>query len=457
LSAKWYNGDMGENFVSFDRDTLFLMPPSVQDWLPENHLARFVVDVVSNLDVRPLRDSYAGRGSAAYHPEMLVALLFYAYATGLRASRKIETATYESVAFRYIAANTHPDRDTIASFRRRFFPHLEALFNQILTFAKELGCLEVGRVSLDGTKIKASASKHRALSLKGADKLEVRLKREVRRMLELAEEADSADERGSEVDIPNEIARREDRLKAIAEAKERIKAREAERQAQERAEHQEMRADCNRLQKSSGHKIRGPKSRKSEVRPHAQINLTDPESRIMPSSEGFVQAYNGQAAVDTDSMLIVSAALSQRPTDRRLFKPMLQRLSELSVGKPRELVADAGYFSELNVELCAESGIVPYIVPKRDRHHWGLRRFHVPKAPKPGASAVTQMLYRLRTKEGRKIYALRKCTVEPVFGNLKRALGFRQFLVRGYEKSSGEYLLACTAWNIKRLHTLAMA
>ena len=448
---------MAENFVSFDRDTLFLMPPSVQDWLPEKHLARFVVDVVSNLDVRPLRDSYSGRGSAAYHPEMLVALLFYAYATGLRASRKIEAATYESVAFRYIAANTHPDRDTIAAFRRRFFPHLEGLFNQILMFAKELGCLEVGRVSLDGTKIKASASKHRALSLKGADKLEVRLKREVRRMLELAEEADAADEQGDEVDIPEEIARREDRLKAIAQAKERIKAREAERQAQEQAEHKEMMADRNRLQKSAGHKIRAPEAPKNGVRPQAQINLTDPESRIMPSSEGFVQAYNGQAAVDTDSMLIVSAELSQRPADRRLLKPMLSKLSALPVGKPRELVADAGYFSELNVELCVESGIVPYIVPKRDRHHWGLRRFHVPKAPNPRASAVTQMLYRLRTKEGRKIYALRKCTVEPVFGNLKRAMGFRQFLVRGYEKASGEYLLACTAWNIKRLHTLAMA
>jgi transposase len=447
---------MVENFVSFDRDTLFLMPPSVQDWLPEKHLARFVVDVVSNLDVRPLRDSYSGRGSAAYHPEMLVALLFYAYATGVRASRKIEAATYDSVAFRYIAANAHPDRDTIAAFRRRFFPHLEGLFNQILMFAKELGCLEVGRVSLDGTKIKASASKHRALSLKGAEKLEVQLKREVRRMLELAEQADAADEQSGDADIPNEIARREDRLKAIAEAKERIKARETERQAQEQAEHQEMLADHKRLQESTGHTIRRPELRKKDVREQAQINLTDPESRIMPSSEGFVQAYNGQAAVDTASMLIVSAALSQRPTDRRLLKPMLRKLAALPTGKPQELVADAGYYSEINVELCIESAILPYIIPKRDRHHWGLRRFHVPKAPKPEASGVTQMLYRLRTKEGRAIYALRKSTVEPVFGNLKRALNFRQFLLRGHEKAGGEFLLACTAWNIKRLHKLAM-
>ncbi len=448
---------MGDNFVSFDRDTLFLMPPSVQDWLPEKHLARFVVDVVSRLDLRPLRDSYSGRGSAAYHPEMMVALLFYSYATGLRASRKIEAATYESVAFRYIAANTHPDRDTICAFRRRFFPHLEALFNQILIVAKELGCLEVGRVSLDGTKIKANASKHRALSLKGANRLEVQLKREVRRMLELAEAADSADERDGGIDIPAEIARREDRLKAIAEAQERIKAREAERQTQEHVEYRDVVADRDRIAEKIGRKIRAPKRPKDCVRPEAQVNLTDPESRIMPSSEGFVQAYNGQAAVDTGSLLIVGAELSQRPIDCRLLKPMLRKLTALPVGKPHELLADAGYFSELNVELCVESGVVPYIAPKRDRHHWGLRRFRVPKAPKPGASALAQMLYRLRTPEGRAIFALRKCTVEPVFGNLKRALGFRQFLLRGHRKASGEFLLGCTAWNLKRLHTLAMA
>ncbi len=448
---------MADNFVSFDRDTLFLMPPSVQDWLPEKHLARFVVDVVSHLDVRLLREAYAGRGSAAYHPEMLVALLFYAYATGLRASRKIEAATYDSVAFRYIAANSHPNRDTISAFRRRFFPHLEALFNQILVFAKELGCLEVGRVSLDGTKIKANASKHRALSLQGADRLEVRLKREVRRMLELAEEADLADEQSGDVDIPEEIARREDRLKAIAEAKERIKAREVERQRQEHVDFEEMSADRDRIEAMNGRKIKGPERPKKGVRPQAQINLTDPQSRIMPSSEGFVQAYNAQAAVDTASMLIVAAQLSQRPTDRRLLKPMLRKLAATPVGKPQELLADAGYFSELNVELCVESNVVPYIVPKRDRHHWGLRRFSLPKAPKSGASALAHMLYRLRTKEGRAIYALRKCTVEPVFGNLKRAMCFRQFLLRGYEKASGEFLLGCAAWNIKRLHTLATA
>jgi transposase len=449
---------MADNFVSYDRDTLFLMPPSVQEWLPEKHLARFVVDLVAQLDLRRLRDSYDGRGSAAYHPEMLVALLFYAYANGVRASRKIANSTYDSVAFRYIAANKHPDHDTIAAFRRRFLPYLESIFNEILQLAKELKCLEVGRVSLDGTKIKASASKHRALSLKGADRLEAQLRREVRRMFELAEEADQADEAaGDQFDLPAELARREDRLKAIAEAKARIKAREAERQTQDQTDHEEALADRERIEESTGKKMksRPPKGPKKGVRPDAQLNLTDAESRIMPSHEGFVQGYNAQAAVDTKSMLIVAAELSQRPTDRRLIKPMLRKLASLPVGRAEAIIADAGYFSELNVELCAESGFVPYIVPKRNRHYWGLRHWKTPKAPGPRASELTKMLYRLRTAEGRAIYALRKCTVEPVFGILKRAMGFRQFLLRGFRKASGEYLLACNAWNIKRLHTMS--
>jgi transposase len=452
---------MADNFVSYDRETLFLMPPSMQEWLPPEHLARFVVELVTQLDLRVLRESYAGRGSAAYHPEMLVALLFYGYATGVRSSYKIAAATYDSVAFRYIAANKHPDQDTIATFRRRFLPYLDAIFNEILRLAKELKCLEIGRVSLDGTKIKASASKHRALSLKGADRIEAHLRREVKRMLELAEEADQADEAAGRPDfqLPAELARREDRLKAIAEAKARIREREAERQTQEQADHDEALADRKRIEQKTGKKMksRPPERPKKGVRPDAQLNLTDAESRIMPSHEGFIQGYNAQAAVDTDSMLIVGAELSQRPTDRRLIKPMLRKLSALPIGKVSEVIADAGYFSELNVELCVESGITPYIVAKRNRHHWGLRHWKIPKAPGPRASALTKMLHRLRTPEGRAIYALRKHTVEPVFGILKQVLGFRQFLLRGFRKARGEYLLGCSAWNIRRLHTMVTA
>ena len=283
---------MSGNFVSLDRDTLFLMPPSVQDWLPEEHLARFVVEVVSKLDFRSMKAEYDGRGSAAYHPEMLVALLFYGYATGVRSSRKLERATYESVAFRYIAANTHPDHETIAAFRRRFLPHLNGIFDRILLLAQEMKLLQIGRVSLDGTKIKANASKHRAFSLQGAAQIKARLQREVKRMLELAEEADRADEAaGQELDIPRELAHREDRLKAIDEAMARIKAREAERVQQDEAEHQEILDDRARIEGKNGKKMqsRPPQRAKKGVRPQAQLNLTDAESRIMSTSDGFVQ------------------------------------------------------------------------------------------------------------------------------------------------------------------------
>lgn len=448
---------MNNNFVSFDRDTLFLMPPSVQDWVGQDHLARFVVDIVAQLDLRAICESYNGRGSAAYHPRMLVALLFYAYATGIRASRKIEAATYESVPFRYIAANTHPDHDTIATFRLRFMPQLRTLFDQILILAKEMHCLEVGKVSLDGTKIKANASKHRALSMKGIDRERARLRRLVDRMFELAEEADREDEQ-SGFNLPAELQTQEGRLKAIAEAKERIRAREVEQEAQDQRDWEEILADRERIAQINGRNLesRPPKRPKKGDHPNPQLNLTDEESRIMPSADGFVQGYNAQLAVDS-AMFILAADVSQRPTDRRLLKPMLEQLTELPIDMPDELLADAGYYSELNVELCVEAGLTPYIPPKRDRHHWGLRHWKVPKDPGPHASALKKMLHRLRTTTGRETYALRKQTVEPVIGNLKRAMKFRQFLLRGHQKVKGEWLLACTAWNIRHLHALKTA
>lgn len=260
------------------------------------------------------------------------------------------------------------------------------------------------------------------------------------------------------MDLPAELQRREDRLKAIAAARERIKAREAERRSQEEQEREEILADRRRIEEANGRKLasRPPERPAKSERSDPQLNLTDAESRIMPSSEGFVQGYNAQVAVESSSMLILACDVSQRPTDRRLLKPMLQQLSELPVGKPEAIIADAGYFSELNVELCAEAGFVPYIPPKRDRHHWGLRHWKVPKAPGPRPSALEEMLYRLRTRAGRAIYALRKQTVEPVFGNIKRAMGFRQTLLRGKRKVEGEFTLACIAWNIRHLHAMAV-
>ncbi len=430
------------------------MPPSVQDWLPKGHLARFVVELVEQLDLRVLRESYAGRGSAAYHPEMLVALLFYGYATGIRASRKIEAATYESVPFRFIAANTHPDHDTISDFRARFLPQLKNIFEQLLVVAGESGSLKVGTVSVDGTKIRANASKHNALSLKRAGELQRRFRREAERMLELAEQADREDT-GDGFELPAELERREDRIAAIKAAVERIRVREAERVAKEKAERTETDAERAELEAANGRRFKSrPKRNKIKPRDNPQLNLTDEDSNVMRSGDGFVQAYNGQLAVDVDSMLIVGAHLSQRGTDVRELKPALEYLTHLPVGKPAALIADAGYFSELNIERCAALGIEPLISFRREKHHWGLAHWRKPTLPKPDASVFDIMRYRLKTPEGRRIYSRRKCTVEPVIGNLKRSMGFRQFLLRGIEKTSAEWMLACASWNVRRLHAL---
>lgn len=446
---------MPRNFRSFDRETMFLMPPSIQDWLPKGHLARFVVEIVEQLDLGALCESYAGRGSAAYHPEMLVALLFYGYATGVRASRRIESATYESVPFRFIAANTHPDHDTIADFRARFLPQLTEIFEQLLVIADEMGCLKVGEVSIDGTKIRANASKHNALSLSRANQLERRFQREAQRMLELAEAADREDQDDG-FNLPEELALREDRIRAIKEAKERIRVRETERMAQERSDREAARAERKAFEAINGRRFQRQDNGHAPKRNrNAQINLTDEDSRIMMSSEGFVQAYNGQLAVDCDSMLVAACHVTQRTTDSLQIKPMLEALTTLPIGKPTALLADAGYHSELNVERCAANGVEPYIAFGRDPHHWGLRHWKRPKPPEPNAGALTQMLYRLRTPEGRAIYAKRKSTVEPVIGNIKRSMGFRQFLLRGIEKAGGEWTLVCASWNLRRLHALS--
>src|SRR5665213_2085947 len=447
---------MSGNVRSFDRDTMFLMPPSVQDWLPKEHLARFVVEVVEQLDLRVLRNSYAGRGSAAYHPEMLVALLFYGYATGIRASRKLEAATYESIPFRFITANTHPDHDTIADFRVRFLPQLNDIFEQVLILAHEAGCLKVGRVSLDGTKIRANASKHNALSIKRAAQLEQQFRREAERMLKDAAEADRDDNDDDDFNLPSELARREDRIRAIKEAKERIRARENERIERDKAQRDATLAERREFERVNGRRFESqPKYHRIKRNPNAQINLTDADSRIMHSNDGFVQAYNGQAAVDCGSMFIVAAHLTQHPIDVTQVKPMLNALANLPIGKPSALLADAGYFSELNVERIATTGIEPFISIGREPHHWRARHWKSPKhLPTTDAGALAHMRHRLRTPAGRATYALRKSTVEPVFGNIKRSMGFRQFLMRGFEKAAGEWTLACLGWNLRRLHIL---
>jgi len=450
---------MEPRFKDTDRHTLFLMPPSLDDWVPGDHLARFVVDIVSRLDLSPIRNSYAGRGSDAYPPGMMTALLFYAYATGVFSSRKIEQATYDSVAFRYVAANTHPDHDTIATFRKRFLKELKALFTQILLVAHEMGLMKLGSVSLDGTKIKANASKHHALSWEHACKLEKQLKGEIEDLLRKAKKADKED-LPEGMNIPEELVRRESRLEAIAAAKAEIERRAAERFAKEQEEHQAKLAAREAKEKSTGKKPRGRTPKPPEPGPKGkdQVNLTDSESRIMPSSAGgFEQSYNAQATVDVESMLIVENHITQQSNDKLELAPSVENLCTLpdSLGAVDTLLADTGYFSQKNVQECKGKNIVPYIAAEREQHNAAPEdRFTEPEPLVATVDPVTEMKHRLKTIGGRAIYAKRKSTVEPVFGIIKAVMGFRQFLLRRLNKVAGEWDLVCIGYNLKRMYAL---
>jgi len=448
---------MTAKFQPINRDTAYLLPPSLQDWLPEKHLARFVVDIVDQLDLGELVSRYGGGGKQPYHPAVLLALLFYGYATGVFSSRKLEQATHDSVAFRFITGDAHPDHDTIATFRKRFLPELEGLFVQMLVVAKVMGVFKLGKVSLDGTKIKANASKHKAMSWGYANKLEAQLRQEVQELLRQAELADAEEE--PEIDIPDELARREDRLAAIKKAKEEIERRAQERFEAEQAEYEAKLKQRKDKETETGKKARGREPRPPEAGPRDkdQVNFTNEESRIMPSSDGFVQGYNAQAAVDIDSHLIVENHLTQQSNDKQEVEPTLKGLkeAEAQLGKADGLLADAGYFSADNVKQCETAKITPYISDHRERHNrpWD-ERFKTPPSCPQDADAVTAMAHRLRTAEGKAIYAKRKSTVETVFGILKEVMGFRRFHLRGLDAAQGEWNLVCMAWNLKRLYAL---
>jgi transposase len=450
------------NFRLIDRETGFLMPPSVDEWLPPRHLARFVVEVVSGLDLRAMIGSYRGSGEASYHPALLLGLIIYGYATGVFSSRQLERATYDSVAFRFIAANQHPDHDTIATFRRRFLREIENLFVHVLGVAREIGVLKLGTVALDGTKIHANASRHSALSYEHANKIEAQLKAKVADLLGRAEAADQADIPDG-MQVPEELAGREKRLAEIVRAKAVIEARATERHARERAEYEARVAEREAKAAQTGKKPggRAPKPPVEGPLGTDQVNLTDEESRIMPVADGgFEQCYNAQAVVAADSLLVIAADVVQAPNDKQQIEPMLGKIAELpaELGKVGELLADNGYFSEANVNACAAAGIEPVIAMGRETHHPSLAERFVgdPAAPKD-PTPVEAMRHRLQTREGKKRYALRKQTPEPVFGIIKSVLGFRQFLLRGLEKVRGEWKLVTMAWNMKRMFALAGA
>ncbi|MBO3701469.1 MAG: IS1182 family transposase [Candidatus Accumulibacter sp.] len=446
-------------FIVADRKTDYLLPPSVDDWLNQDHLARFIVDVIDQLDLSRLIQQYAGRGSKAYHPATLLGILVYGYATGVFSSRRLEQATYDSVAFRFIAANLHPDHDSLAAFRRRFLDELSDLFLQILEMAKEMKVLKVGNICLDGTKMEANASRHSALSHGYIEKLEVQLKAEVQELLALAEKADQAD-LPTGVDLPEELKRREDRLAAMAAAKATIAARAKERYQREKAEYDEKVARRAAKEEATGKKLGGkpPKPPEPGARASDQVNLTDEESRIMPvAGGGFEQAYNAQAAADAATMLVVATGVSQAPNDKEQVEPMLATLkAQVDVlGTVECLIADSGYCSEKNIKACEAAGIDPLIAVARDEHHPGWRERHSEPALLPDNATPTQaMSHRLKTKAGRAHYALRKQTIEPVFGIIKSVMGFRRFSLRGLKKVTGEWTLVCMAWNLKRLAAL---
>ena len=450
------------NFRPADRLTGFLMPPSVDEWLPEKHLARFVVEVVEGLDLSTMSKSYRGSGSASYHPAVLLSLLLYGCATGVFSSRKLERATYDSVAFRFIAANDHPDHDTIAAFRRRFLTEIEALFVEVLLLAREMGVLRMGTVALDGTKIHANASRHSAVSYEHAGKIETQLKAEVASLLAKAEAADRADVPDG-MSVPEELALREKRLEALAKARTTIEARAKERFKREQAGYRAKLAAREAKTVATGRKPGGkpPQPPVEGPLPTDQVNLTDDESRIMPvAGGGFEQCYNAQAVVAEDSLLVVATDVVQAANDKQQLRPMLNKVVALpgALGKAGTLLADNGYFSAANVAACEAVAVQPLIAMGREAHHPPPgERFAEPPPPPENPTPAEAMAYRLATPEGKALYRLRKQMPEPVFGIIKSVMGFRQFLLRGIDKVRGEWSLVTMAWNLKRMFVLRPA
>ena len=415
-----------------------LLPPSLREWLPEDHLAFFVSDLIDQLDLSAITSVYEDedRGYPPYHPVMLTKVLVYAYCVGVFSSRKIRRRLVEDVAFRVLAAGNEPDFRTIADFRKTHLTALRGFFEQVLHLAREMGAPRVGRVALDGSKIKANASKHKAMSYGRMREKQQQLREEVKDLLAQAEAADAAedaeygpDRRGDE--LPAELQRRESRLKRIREAKRALEARAKEEAA------------------AAGTPDEWAKPDSKE-----QYNFTDPESRIMKGPDGFVQAYNVQVAVD-ELQLIVGQSVTQETNDKKQLIPMITAIEQQSGATPSELLADAGYCSDVNLTAIAETDIDAYISTRKQKH--GERPGPCPCGPLPKtATIVDRMSRKLHAKAGAAVYAARKGMVEPVIGQIKQARGFRQFLLRGLEKVQGEWSLVCTTHNILKLYRLCV-
>jgi transposase len=461
---------MTRKFTTVDYEESLKQTVTLGDCLPADHLARFIVGIISLLDLSAIYACYAPVGGEAFAPELLLGVLFYGYATGVFSSRKLERATlrqaqgrlYESIPFRFITGGLHPDHATIAAFRKTFLEQITDLFVQVLVVAYELGYWKLGNISLDGSKLRADASKHQAVSYGRLLELEKSLRAEVEELLALGAQADqSALPEG--LDVEHEIALRQERLVNLAEAKAVLEARAQERYAAEQAEYEaKLRAREAKAQET-GHKPRGraPEPPVPGPRVKDQYNFTDPASRIMknPTDDGFDQYYNAQVAVDHDSRLIVSHSLSNHPNDKAEALPTVDAIPTAEIGTPEAAALDNGYFSPATVEGLAARGIDPYIATGREPHHksWQERFAAQPAPPAADAPLIEQMAYKLGTAIGKLIYGLRKSTVEPVIGIVKEALGFRQFSLRGLAAVAGEWGLVCLAYNLKRLHTLTLS
>ncbi len=450
---------MSRTFKTVDYEAARDLTVRLGDCLPPEHLACFVVDSVALLDLSALYARYGSRGGEPYAPEGLLALLLYGYATGIFSSRKIERATYESVPFRYIAGNRHPDHDTIAAFRATFLPDLKGLCVQVLLLAQEAGVLTLGTLSLDGTKIHADASKSKAVSYKRLVEREAHLRAEVDELFALAERMDER-ERPDGLVVRDEIARREDHLARLAEAKAVIEARARERDALERAAYEETMAQWAEKEQAAGRRPRGRTPLPPVPGPRAkdQYNFTDPDARIMknPTDQGFDQDDNVHIAVEQESLLIVGTSLSTHPNDTHEAEPTLAAIPP-EVGTPDAAALDHGYGGPATLAACARRDIEPYIATGREPHHqsWQERFAPEPAPPPEDASAQVKMAYTLQTAVGTAIYGARKFTVAPVLGIITEVRGFRPFSLRGEAAAAGEWLLVCLAFNLKRFHTLS--
>jgi transposase len=455
--------DMTKSFVTDEINQSLLMPPSLHDWLPENHLARFVVDLVETLDLSEFYASYEekdGRGQAAYHPVMMVRLVVYGYCIGVVSSRQIEKRTYEDVAFRYLSAGEHPDHSTINEFRKRHLRGLAGLFVQALQMCQKAGLVRLGHVAVDGTKLSANASKHKAMSYGRMGEAEERLKAEVEELLKRAEAADAAEDERERQEgpdrLPEELARRESRLRKIRQAKAELEAEAKQKAEREKADAEARIAERREKEQQTGKKLRGPQPQIPDPEQavpdaKAQYNFTDSDSRIMPDcvhKGSFIQAYNAQIAVDGQAQIIVAADITQETNDSQQLAPMLEQVEQNMGSKPIACSADAGYWGEKQVTDKRLEGIDLHVAMNRDKHTYSQTVSSIESEP---ARVCEQMKQKLQSDAGRAIYKMRKAIVEPVFGQIKECRGFRRFSFRGIENVRAEWSLVCLTHNILKL------